>query len=436
MDAEGTIASQARAHEAAVLLDTEAPRKQRDHNNNINTSETLATTSSSASPTGNKVEPRDAHGIGHPNGGHEKTEPSKEDSAVKETDLSRQEGDAAVHKFYAKAAGLRSVVFFLFALAVSAATDALSQIWVVWWTEAIAEDPDESNGKWLGVYAALGIIGVLANFLAAWEIFITVITKTGLYFHSLLVKTVSQAPMSFFYTVDQGVTVNRFSQDIQLIDMELPGSALGAAMALATVVGQAVIIGVTGRYIAIAFPFIIAVFYIIQKFYLRTSRQMRFLDIEHTAPLYSHTIEILDGLASIRAFSYEEGCLKAMCHSLNESQRPAYILACLQQWLLFASDMTVAVMAVLLIIITTTLRQEIGVGFMGLALSNIVAFGTTVQMLLVTWVQLEISIGAIARIKKFSSSIDSETLDEPTTPGDDWPLQGQISFSNVSASYP
>lgn len=32
--------------------------------------------------------------------------------------------------------------------------------------------------------------------------------------------------MSFFSTTDTGVTINRFSQDLMLIDMELPVAAL------------------------------------------------------------------------------------------------------------------------------------------------------------------------------------------------------------------
>ena len=34
--------------------------------------------------------------------------------------------------------------------------------------------------------------------------------------------------MSFFVNTDTGVTLNRFSQDLQLIDMELPVAALNA----------------------------------------------------------------------------------------------------------------------------------------------------------------------------------------------------------------
>jgi ATP-binding cassette, subfamily C (CFTR/MRP), member 1 len=55
---------------------------------------------------------------------------------------------------------------------------------------------------------------------------ITMVPKSGKNFHKTLLSTVLNAPMSFFVKTDTGVTVNRFSQDLQLIDMELPIAAL------------------------------------------------------------------------------------------------------------------------------------------------------------------------------------------------------------------
>lgn len=58
--------------------------------------------------------------------------------------------------------------------------------------------------------------------LLGWHCLTTVIAKSGLEFHLVILRTVMAAPMSFFSTVDTGVTVNRFSQDMQIIDGELP----------------------------------------------------------------------------------------------------------------------------------------------------------------------------------------------------------------------
>lgn len=55
---------------------------------------------------------------------------------------------------------------------------------------------------------------------------ITMVPLSGEKFHLALLKTVLSAPMSFFVKTDSGVTLNRFSQDLQLIDMELPTAAL------------------------------------------------------------------------------------------------------------------------------------------------------------------------------------------------------------------
>ena len=58
------------------------------------------------------------------------------------------------------------------------------------------------------------------------QIIINMVPLSGEKFHFALLNTVLSAPMSFFVKTDSGVTLNRFSQDLQLIDMELPTAAL------------------------------------------------------------------------------------------------------------------------------------------------------------------------------------------------------------------
>ncbi|KAF4311832.1 Metal resistance protein YCF1-like protein 2 [Botryosphaeria dothidea] len=350
----------------------------------------------------------------------------------------RQMGDSAVYKFYMKSAGNLTLIIFFIAMAVFAFCDSFPSIWLKWWAEANAREPNADLGKWLGVYAALGVGAVAAVFVGTWALFIVVINRSAVYFHGMLIDTVSRAPMSLHATVDSGVTVNRFSQDLALIDMELPSAALGVTTALSFGIAQCILIAVSSKYMAIVLPFLVLLFYAIQHFYLRTSRQMRLLDIEYKAPLYSQLIETLNGLPTIRAFHWEEESEKNNFSILDDSQRPSYLLYCLQRWLTFAVDMIIALLALILIVITTTIREQIGPGYMGIALSNILAFSATMKATITSWVSLEVSLGAVARIKNFVSEVTPEDDSEgnvPETLDRDWPTQGAIELRDVSASY-
>lgn len=362
-------------------------------------------------------------------------------TAKLQADAARQLGDPEVYKFYARSAGPVSLSIFVASMLGFAFCDSFPNIWLKWWAEAEATAPAQDLGKWIGVYVALGVGAVITCLVGTWQLFIVTINRSGLYFHNILVETVSKAPMSFHTTVDSGVTVNRFSQDLQLIDMELPAAALGTTLALSFGLAQFVIICVSSRYMAVVLPFLLGAFYIIQRFYLRTSRQMRLLDIEMKAPLYSQLIETLTGLATIRAFRWEDGSAAKNVSILDDSQRPAYLLFCLQRWLTFAVDIVIMFLAMILIVLTTTLRREIGAGDIGIALSNIIAFSATMKATITSWVSLEVSLGAIARIRSFSSDVQPEDhIDMYNAPSpklpEDWPSQGSIEMRDVTASYP
>jgi ATP-binding cassette, subfamily C (CFTR/MRP), member 1 len=82
---------------------------------------------------------------------------------------------------------------------------------------------------------------------------------------------------------------------------------------------------------------------------------MRLLNLEAKSPLYSHFLESLSGLATIRAFGWGENFQVQNHAFLDISQKPYYLLFCIQRWLALILDLLVMVLAVILMILVVKL---------------------------------------------------------------------------------
>lgn len=173
----------------------------------------------------------------------------------------------------------------------------------------------------------------------------------------------------------------------------------------------------------------------VQFFYLRTSRQLRLLDIEAKAPLFSQFLETVGGVACIRAYGWAQRYTERHYKVLNISQKPYYLLWCIQRWLTLVLDLLNAGLAVMLVAIATNVRSA-STPFLGVALFNIVTFSSTLQTLVTAWTQLETALGAINRVRSYSQDVKDENLpNENGSVPDKWPESGAIAFNDVSASY-
>src|SRR4051812_28498827 len=106
----------------------------------------------------------------------------------------------------------------------------------------------------------------------------------------------------------------------------------------------------------------------------------------------------------------------------------------IQQWLTLTLNLTVAVVAVILVTLATQLRMSSG--FTGVGLVSLMSFGEMLSSIVRSWTQLETSIGAVSRLKSFIETLKSENLLEETEmPPEEWPQKGAIEINGVSASY-
>ena len=183
-------------------------------------------------------------------------------------------------------------------------------------------------------------------------------------------------------------------------------------------------------------PLLAVALYLLQKVYLRTSRQMRFLDLEAKSPLYSHFLETLEGLSTIRALGWQERFQKANHDRLDASQRPFYLLYCIQRYLNLVLGLLIGAMATVVVALAVNIRSSTNTGSLGVALAGILSLDTNLQYLMTWWTQLETSLGAISRTRSFERQTPLENRSEEIViPPPDWPSRGAIEFQNVSASY-
>lgn len=175
---------------------------------------------------------------------------------------------------------------------------------------------------------------------------------------------------------------------------------------------------------------------VLQKYYLRTSRQVRLLDLEAKSPLYSHFIESLSGLVTVRAFKWSDAFVEHHLVLLDNSQKPYYLLWCIQRWLALILDLMVTVLAVILMVLIVKLSNSVSPGYVGLALLNVINFSQSLAWIIRQWTSLETSIGAVSRLKNFTGTTPDENLPGENQPSpDSWPSSGAIEFKNLSASY-
>lgn len=192
-----------------------------------------------------------------------------------------------------------------------------------------------------------------------------------------------------------------------------------------------------GKYLAATIPVFAAVLFLLQRYYLRTSRQVRLIDIEAKSPLYKLFIETVAGISTIRSYLWESAWNQRFQDVLNQAQRPYYMLLCIQQWLSIVLDLIVGSLAVITVAIALLPSTDaLSAGSLGVALNLILEFNTLLAQTIQSWTKLETSIGAVARVQQFTKHTPLEpesSADQLTPPA--WPQKGMIQFHQVCASY-
>ncbi|KAF5720125.1 multidrug resistance [Fusarium mundagurra] len=368
--------------------------------------------------------------------------PSQSPSAVAmtaEEASARKLGDTSVFGYYIRTIGLAPIVAFTFACVCNGFLNNFPRIWLTFWADDAARPQRglaqmHSQAYYIGIYGMLQVLA-LTSFMAAVVLVLgPFIRLSGSVLHQRALETVINAPLQLLTTSDAGTITNYFSQDITIIDNELPMAVANVVLDIFGAIGMGVLIASSSPWLGLTYPAMILIVWLIQRFYLRTSRQLRLLDLEAKSPLYTHFLDTSRGIATIRALGWTGENIKHNHRLLDQSQRPMYLLSMVQRWLYLTLNVVVAVTATALVGLITQLRSSSSLS--GASLVTLMTLSQSLSDIVRFYAALETSIGAVARLRNFTTKTGTEgVLHGDVKLDQQWPSKGAIEVRRVWATY-
>lgn len=344
----------------------------------------------------------------------------------------RQYGDFSLYSYYLGPAGWKCLTFWLVAIVFAAVGEKMPHIFVRLWLDR--GDPG-SRIYYIG-FAILSVANPTLNLLATSTFFYLVNPAASKLLHWKLANTTAKARFDYIAKEDAGSLLNRYSQDISLVTQRLPLALLPASWMGLTVLIDVAIIAAGAKFAAPILPFFLAVIAVMQHFYLRTSRQLRILELDTSKRLYKHFTETTAGALHIRAYQWQPSFVAEFYQVLDQTQKPFYLLFCVQQWLTLALDTATAVSAVTVVAFAVNYTSQTSDTAMGLAFLSLITCSQTANWFIQTWVDTETCLAGVSRIREFANTtpVEKDRYSAVELPHA-WPQSGKIEFNCVGAAY-
>lgn len=347
-------------------------------------------------------------------------------------DLARKNGDLSLYKYYMNSAGLGSIGAMSLSGVLYSFFNTYTHYWLKMWTDS----GSTKTTLYMTGYVLLLALAYVSTVTGMFYTNLRIAPNSGLALHSRLLVAITSANLQYFQDNDSGTILNRFGQDIQLVDKQLAPALQSLNNQVFKLLNQACVLLASQPMMVLSLPYSAAAVYVVQKVYLRTSRQLRLLELESRAAVFSSFLETVQGAPTIRAFGWGREFARQNVATLDRSQRPFYLLLCLQRWLNVVLNLLMAAIAVGTIGLAVLYRGSTTGGMVGMALNVVLVANTTLLSLVGAWTDLEISLGAVARLKEAETETPRESQpDECVLPPGGWPSRGEVVLTGVTAAY-
>ncbi|KAF9118109.1 hypothetical protein BGW39_001468, partial [Mortierella sp. 14UC] len=302
--------------------------------------------------------------------------------------------------------------------------------------QALGNPDSVSVEFYLGVYILLCMFSMGFSIISGYYIMVFVSIRGSRSLHAQLLDKVSRAKVRFFDTTPIGRIINRFSSDISTIDEAVNRTLLMFITQLITIVGIIGVISVNMPMFLVAAVFIIIIYGIIGMFYVPISRDLKRLNSNSRSPILNHFNETLVGIATIRAYGFQDRFVERNLINLDDNNRTFFLLWTANRWLHWRVDIAGALVSFSTGMLILQYSDTIQPGWAAMSLTYALMFTGTVVWVIRSYTEAELCMNSVERVVEYMDlEAEPPAIIQGSRPPASWPHKGEIVVKNLTMKY-
>ncbi|XP_062997330.1 ATP-binding cassette sub-family C member 12-like isoform X4 [Elgaria multicarinata webbii] len=367
----------------------------------------------------------------------------------------KQEGAVTwkTYHAYIKASGGFLLWFFIVLLFVlMIGCSAFSNWWLSFWlkqgsgancsltqnaTCSVGSITDNPQLQFYQLVYGMSIVSmVILSFIKGF-VFTKTVLRASSTLHDTMFYKILQSPMSFFDTTPTGRVMNRFSKDMDELDVRLPFHAENFLQQFFMVLSILVITAIVFPSLLIVVALLTVLFVLLFQVFQNTIRELKRVENISRSPWFSLITSTIQGLSTIHAYQKQEDYINHFIRLNDENSSHFMLFNYALRWFAVRTDILMSTMTFIVALFVVLSPSSISAAEKGLALSYIIQLSGLLQVCVRTGTETEAKFTSVEQITEYITMCVPEAKEGAAvlSPPENWPDKGQITFQKYQMRY-